>query len=804
MGEGGYFGSWDADADGLPCFDIEIAAPLDGALVVPDGDPRRVWHQVGNDRVTATAHAGGWTTLYVADCGPVRLSGVDPERANELGGIWRVAGSRGRDILSPFTPGTEIRSRWGTGYAEWTAYSPDLEILRRVWAPFGDVPGIRVDVEIMAKDDAVTTGAEYVEQWGFKPYPLLLGGLMSRRVPAPRDYSRWLKLVWHAMFTASSLSRMLTEGYRHLYASRLALEIELDSGKGIVFLSPKRTGRRPSPPSRPSVLVRIPGSVFLAPLPGISARPEIGSHAGCCSVSFRVPLAKGEGSTTASFVIGVAPPEEAPRLIEKLRSAGPEKNAEDWRHVARFEIPTRPALAREATWHSCYLKSSKARDSYFGCSYVPQASAYGFVHGIQGAPRDYAISSVPLTYLDPAGAKDLLRLIMRMTRSDGAIYYAHHGQGACTSGVIHKTPTDLPLFFLWALTEHVWATGDSAFLDERVPFYDGHKGAESDSTVRERALLAWDYTREGVGLGEHGMLRVGSGDWSDPIAMMVSHSRAFHKDGESAFNTALAAYALPRAAELVAGSHPREAAAMRGFARDLKSAMEDAWRGRWFLRGWDGTGKPVGGEHLFLDAQAWCLIAGIGSDEQRSTLVRTIAELCDDPSPTGATILDRPHHIRYGMLAPGWDCNGGVWAAINGLLAWAYALHDPELAWRSLQKQSLAAHAAAYPNVWYGIWSGPDSYNAHYAERPGETFVHPATPMTEFPVMNSNAHAGPLLALLKVLGVEATPEGISVTPRLPEGTGPWRLSTTLLDAESDGNSVETYLHGPSSSHSTRI
>ena len=790
MGDGGLFGNWATDAADLPCLDLLPTQPDDVTVVLPEGDRRRVWHQVGNDRITAISHAGGWTTLYSAEAGLVRLNGIDPGRREELGGIWAVNDGKGRELLSPFGADIDVQARWGAGYAEWKATSPELELHRRVWAPFGDVPGIRVDVEITAKEEAGLPDAEYIETWGFKPYPLLLGGLMSRRVPAPRDYSRWLKLVWHAMFTASSLSRALTESYRRLFASRLALEVELDSEKCIVFLSPKRTGKRSSPPSRPSVLVRIPGSVFLAPLPGVSARPEIGSHAGCRSVSLRVPLTKGEGSTTASFVIGVAAPEEAPRLIEKLRSAGPEKNAESWRRVARFEIPAEPALAREATWHSYYLKSSKVRDSYFGCSYVPQASAYGFVHGVQGAPRDYAISSVPLTYLDPAGAKDLLRLIMRMTRSDGAIYYAHHGQGACTSGVIHKTPTDLPLFFLWAITEYIWATGDFAFLDEQVPFYDGHKGAKSDSTVRERALLAWDYTREGVGRGEHGMLRVGSGDWSDPIAMMVSHSRAFHKDGESAFNTALAVYALPRAAELVAGSHPREAAAMRDFARDLKSVMEDAWRGRWFLRGWDGRGNPIGDDHLFLDAQAWALIAGVGSDEQRSTLVRTIAELCDDPSLIGATILDRPHRIRHGMLAPGWDCNGGVWAAINGLLAWAYALHDPELAWRSLQKQSLAAHAAAYPHVWYGIWSGPDAYNAHYAERPGETFVHPATPMTEFPVMNSNAHAGPLLALIKVLGIEATPEGISVTPRLPEGFGPWRLSTTMLDAECDGRSIK--------------
>jgi hypothetical protein len=51
--------------------------------------------------------------------------------------------------------------------------------------------------------------------------------------------------------------------------------------------------------------------------------------------------------------------------------------------------------------------------------------------------------------------------------------------------------------------------------------------------------------------------------------------------------------------------------------------------------------------------------------------------------------------------------------------------------------------------------------------------------MREFPVMNSNAHAGPLLALLRVLGIEATPEGIIVEPRAPTAAGAWRLSTPV-------------------------
>ena len=135
--------------------------------------------------------------------------------------------------------------------------------------------------------------------------------------------------------------------------------------------------------------------------------------------------------------------------------------------------------------------------------------------------------------------------------------------------------------------------------------------------------------------------------------------------------------------------------------------------------------------------------------------------------------------MRAGLLAPGWDVNGGVWAFIGALTAWGLALHDPQRAWRCLGKQMLAAHARAYPGIWYGIWSGPDAFNAHFGDRPGETYVQPATPMREFPVMNSNAHAGPLLAVLKLLGVEATPEGVELRPRASGPAGAWRLTTPL-------------------------
>jgi hypothetical protein len=284
------------------------------------------------------------------------------------------------------------------------------------------------------------------------------------------------------------------------------------------------------------------------------------------------------------------------------------------------------------------------------------------------------------------------------------------------------------------------------------------------------------YLVDQVGTGSHGMLRVGSGDWSDPISAMVPDRRAFHERGESGFNTAFAAYVLPRSAPLVALEDPETAQDMVEMAVELRAAMLRAWNGQWFLRGWDGSGGPVGAEHLFLDGQVWALIAGIGDAELRTTLVSEIDARCLRPSRIGPTILDRPHPVRFGMLAPGWDCNGGVWAAIGALVAWGIATVDPEMAWRCLAQQSLAAHALAYPRVWYGIWSGPDAYNSHLGHLPGETFVQPATPMREFPVMNSNAHAGPLLAVARVLGLESSSAGLDVVDRGPRAPA-WRWAT---------------------------
>jgi hypothetical protein len=79
VGDGGDFGAWLQDEAGLPCFELSSRA------LAAD-----VWHQVGNDRVSATAHADGRATAYWFEEGLVRLGAVSWRAMLALAGAPRA------------------------------------------------------------------------------------------------------------------------------------------------------------------------------------------------------------------------------------------------------------------------------------------------------------------------------------------------------------------------------------------------------------------------------------------------------------------------------------------------------------------------------------------------------------------------------------------------------------------------------------------------------------------------------------------------------------------------------------------
>jgi hypothetical protein len=134
--------------------------------------------------------------------------------------------------------------------------------------------------------------------------------------------------------------------------------------------------------------------------------------------------------------------------------------------------------------------------------------------------------------------------------------------------------------------------------------------------------------------------------------------------------------------------------------------------------------------------------------------------------------------------------NGGIWPSINATLIWAAAAIDPSMAWDEWRRMTLAAHEREYPDVWEGTLSGPDSYNSPESDRPGRTWALPqhGLAMQAFPAGNMHSHAQPLLAYLRLLGVEPLANGsLRVRGAGPEVGASFRSRTLTVGADGSGS-----------------
>ncbi len=474
------------------------------------------------------------------------------------------------------------------------------------------------------------------------------------------------------------------------------------------------------------------------------------------------------------YAYGAARPDESLGFLKAYRQGDWLKQTlEAWKkQLAYFTTGRDLTLQREMAWHSYSLLSSTLYSEYYagGTHYIPQGSAYLYLHGADGVPRDQALFTLPLVYVCPALARETLCLLMSLRHADTLeLPYAFVGNG-CHSNAMgaHAAPSDLDLFFLLAISEYLAATGEIDFLNVDVPFYppSSKPTAVPGITVLDHVRAAMKHLVESVGIGDHKLLKIRDGDWDDSVVIetwLRNLGRISRKNtichGESVPNSQMAIYVLPLTASLIEKHDPELAMQMRSLAEELKHAVQQQWnkeRG-WFNRALlrDVSNKVVvlNDNHISLQSQPWALISGLAAKMGvEATLIQSIGTL-DDPSPTGA------------MLATG----GQVWPAVSQLLTWGYMRSRPGLAWRSLNRHSFAAHATIFPNVWFNIWSGPDGTNSNKSPNPGGAWTSPLTPMTDFPVMNANQDAMALLGLLRVCGIEPSPigDGLIIEPKAP-------------------------------------
>ncbi len=681
---------------------------------------------------------------------------------------------------------SETRRVFGMGYFETVIDYHGLRVTRKVYAPTGDVPALLVDVTLEKTDGAADVS--YYEYWDVNIHQMKLQwartgafapmgdaerrGLNRFFIPSIRCDQDSKVLRFHQEFTPSSYQPEQPEPDEtdpvDWYPADVFLadlsgtpdayytDKEKFFGAGSVYQPEAVRSRRDGDAETASADALMPYCMVL--------RRDVHLEAGQT-----VKLRFAYGTVRRAENDGEMP-DDWKEQFGKYSTGDPLADTlADWKkRLAYFTIGSSPALQREMAWHSYYLLSSTVYNTYFKTHVVPQGSAYLYLHGADGAPRDQALFTVPLTYLNPTLARETLKLIMGLTYADKRkISYAFAGYGYLSGAIVHENPSDLDIFFLLALTEYIAATGDVKFFNEDVPFYPhGAQPSPLGTKVIDHVRVAVNHLMNDVNLGENGLIRLSDGDWSDGVVLENVFAHPFQvsfentvKHGESVPNSQMACYVLPRAANVIEPHDKELAEKMREWLPKLEAAVRERWTGKWYMRAVLRThqNKPymLYDKQIDLEAQPWALISDIAENQKtEAELVKWVDMLLDRPSPVGAAML------QHGM----------IWPAISQLLTWGYTRNHPYLAWRSFTRHTFARHAQTFPEVWINIWSGPDGTNGKKSSNPGGTWASPVTPMTDFPVMNNNQHAMALFALLRVCGIEPTSagDGLRIKPQMPK------------------------------------
>jgi len=813
----GNFGKWTEDEFGLPAFQY-TANQTTNPHAVTDAQPGLLGstehiHQVGNDRITALASNYGHVRVRQDEGCPKILNDIDSERSQFGGGLGYL--TDGHETLSTYFNGSVdgFERIFGVGYYRKRVIGKIYAVDQVISAPFGDDP-VLLSRTTITNHQAVAATVRWVEYWGCQPFQFSFRSEIESMtgvgtaVQLRREFGRRFK---------SKISGI--DGMRGLKESKsfegraAEEEVAWKRTKAILrgipngFISPIGElqsgtyidgGDLPatflvSLDARASGMSSDAGSFFGS---GGAANPSGLQEALGGSADYAGPnaglllertlhLAPNE-KQVVTFMYGYLPEGFALESLIAKYQAEPQfelkKSSEAWKQRGmRFEVPTEPWIKREATWNHYYLRSSQTFDDYFGEHILNQNGFYEYTMGFQGAARDPLQHSMPFLFSDPEIVKSILRYTLKEVRDDGSIPYGIVGHGVIAP-IISDRASDLPLWLLWTASGYVLATRDLEFLNERIPALFSATAGRTD-TVRGLLERCYRHQVDHVGVGEHGIVRMLADDWNDGLLATWGQS-AFAEcveKGESVLNAAMSAWVFDEYARLLryagdsAGLHER---ASKSAERD-RQATRAQWNGKWFKRAWLGPKLGwLGDSTLWVEPQPWAILGGVTSAEQARELVHNMDQMLRI-GPLGATQMsDGPDMRSDGATSVGTLERGAIWPSLNQTLVWALAGIDPAMAWEEWKKNSLARHAEAYPDIWYGVWSGNDSYNSPLNRLPGgaanEQYFHG----TDFPVLNLHSHACYLYSATKLLGIEFTEAGVKLRPELPVES--YRFTSPLL------------------------
>lgn len=753
----GAFGVWRQDPFGLPSYRYAIDELRTPFARQPElAGSTDAAHQVGNDRLVADAFNHGYVELWSQDRRYEWANRYDAHTLHFAGGYGYVrVGGQTISTLYDDRPAKARTTRdFGVGYFRHSLKAAGLTVDEHVYAPFGNDPVLLHDVTI--RNDAWRRRrVTWFEYWDVNPFD------QATRTPIAVGGVRWIRST--GALVAPQLATGQDRRPLTLFAATLHGPRDGHFGDARDFFG---SGGRASP----AAVSEDRAGGALATLRSGRAMFALRS----------VVTLRPHASTTLRYVYGIAHRQQINGLLRRYRQArSPLRRSEQrwYQWLPRISLGAgRPWLSRELQWDAYTVRSGATYEECRGRHIISQGGYYQYALGFQGAFRDPLQHILPMVYMDPALARDVLLYSAEEQPRQGQIPYA-------MSELCHKfkfgNADDLDLWLLLAASEYGLATRDLRVFDRRVTFADG--GATS---LWNHLKLAFSHQQSL--LGPHGgYLALDTGDWSDLSPALLGMTESTLVDAQAAYN-------YPRLAALA------DARGDAAFARRLRSAAAQDLRlerGQWTARGWYARGfagdRQIGTGAIFGEPQPWAILAGAPRRSQARTLVGQIRRFLTGvgaprrlhgPSVIGSAqspaagdpgITENSHPPQAAIGAGAAVFPGGSWYAVNGWLTWALGTLGPQVpharsyAFSELERNTLAAHATAYPRHWDGTISVDDVCDAFYSPTPTDCG---AGLTSEYAGQIMHQPAWSLFDAIKLAGITPTTEGFRIMPELPFAT----------------------------------
>lgn len=269
------------------------------------------------------------------------------------------------------------------------------------------------------------------------------------------------------------------------------------------------------------------------------------------------------------------------------------------------------------------LNVHNPRQCFITCNWSRYLSYYQLGLGTRGLGfRDSSQDVMGVVDRKPEMGRELMvKLLSVQCRDGSAMHQFNPLSMEATNGDASEMP-DRPQYYgddhLWivlAVCAYLKETGNSSFLEMKVPFYEkGRDGKPlEEAPVIEHLRRSLAFTRKNT--GSHGLPLLGFADWNDTVNLP--------QGAESVFNACLYGKALTEMIELLTFVGEKEEAAARSgdFAAMKATLNGNAWDGEWYIRYFDGNGNPLGSKEnthgkIYLNGQSWPVMSGLADQER--------------------------------------------------------------------------------------------------------------------------------------------------------------------------------------------